>query len=86
MPLCIQQGIGVAANALAEAKKKLSYADFCKHLTEWRKSNETQWLCETHSQPLQQTLKYLERGYQNFFAKRADFPRFKKKGQSDSFR
>ena len=70
----------------AEGKKKLSYADLCKHLTEWRKSNETKWLCETHSQPLQQTLKDLERAYQNFFAKRADFPRFKKKGQLDRFR
>lgn len=36
--------------------------------------------------PLQQTLKVLERAYRNFFAKRADFPRFKKKGQSDSLR
>lgn len=70
----------------AEGKKKLSYADLCKHLTEWRKSSETQWLSETHSQPLQQTLKDLERAYQNFFEKRADFPRFKKKGQSDNFR
>ena len=31
-------------------------------------------------------LKDLERAYKNFFAKRAAFPRFKKKGQSDSFR
>ena len=36
--------------------------------------------------PLQQTPKDLKRAYSNFFAKRADFPRFKKKGQSDSFR
>lgn len=35
---------------------------------------------------MQQTLKDLERAYTNFFAKRADFPRFKKKGLSDSFR
>lgn len=35
---------------------------------------------------MQQTLNDLERAYTNFFAKRADFPRFKKKGQSDSFR
>ncbi len=34
---------------------------------------------------MQQTLKDLERAYKNFFAKRADFPRFKKKGRSDSF-
>ncbi|WP_414041977.1 RNA-guided endonuclease InsQ/TnpB family protein [Acidithiobacillus sp. M4-SHS-6] len=36
--------------------------------------------------PLQQTLKDLERAYANFFAKRAAFPRFKKKGRSDRFR
>ena len=70
----------------AEGKKKLSYAGLCKHLTEWRKSSETPWLSETHSQALQQALKDLERAYKNFFEKRADFPRFKKKGQSDSFR
>ena len=69
-----------------EGKKKLSYADLCKHLTEWRKNSDTQWLSEAHSQPLQQTLKDLERAYKNFYEKRADFPRFKKKGLSDSFR
>jgi putative transposase len=31
-------------------------------------------------------LKDLERAYTHFFAKRADFPRFKKKGMCDSFR
>ena len=67
-------------------EKKLGYAGLCKLLTEWRNSTETAWLKETHSQPLQQTLKDLERAYANFFEKRADFPRFKKKGQSDSFR
>ncbi|STW48649.1 Probable transposase [Klebsiella pneumoniae] len=28
----------------------------------------------------------LERGYKNFFQKRAAFPRFKKRGQNDAFR
>ena len=69
-----------------QGEKKLGYAGLCKLLTEWRNSTETAWLKETHSQPLQQTLKDLERAYANFFEKRADFPRFKKKGQSDSFR
>lgn len=41
---------------------------------------------EAPSQPLQQALKDLERGYKNFFQKRASFPRFKKRGQSDAFR
>ncbi|WP_267460181.1 RNA-guided endonuclease InsQ/TnpB family protein, partial [Xanthomonas euvesicatoria] len=47
---------------------------------------ETPWLCDAPIHPLQQKLKDLERAYTNFFAKRADFPRFKKKGQFDSFR
>jgi putative transposase len=55
-------------------------------LTEWKAQEETPWLSDTPGQALQQALKNLERAYRNFFAKRADFPRFKKKGQSDSFR
>ena len=67
-------------------EKKLNYAALCKALTDWKAGPETLWLNETPSQALQQALKNLERAYQNFFEKRADFPRFKKKGQSDSFR
>ena len=69
-----------------QGEKKLGYAGLCKLLTEWKAQPETLWLKETHSQPLQQTLKDLERAYVNFFEQRADFPRFKKKGMSDSFR
>ena len=36
--------------------------------------------------PLQHALKDMERAYKNFFAKRAAFPKFKKRGQRDSFR
>lgn len=67
-------------------EKKLGYAGLCKALTTWRNSTETAWLSDAPVHPLQQTLKDLERAYSNFFSKRADFPRFKKKGQSDSFR
>ncbi len=67
-------------------EKKLGYAELCKVLTAWKKQPETHWLNNTPSQALQQALKDLERAYKNFFEKRADFPRFKKKGRSDSFR
>lgn len=69
-----------------QGDKKLGYAGLCKLLTEWRNGDETPWLKDAPVHPLQQTLKDLERAYGNFFAKRAKFPRFKKKGQSDSFR
>ena len=67
-------------------EKKLGYAALCRALTEWKAQPQTLWLSETPSQALQQALKNLERAYKNFFEKRADFPRFKKKGVSDSFR
>jgi len=57
-----------------------------KHLTAWRHGSETPWLKDAPTHPLQHALKDLERAYKNFFAKRAARPRFKKKGQGDSFR
>ena len=85
MPVRVQQGAGVAESATS-AEKKLGYAGLCKLLTEWRNGAETPWLADAPVHPLQQTLKDLERAYSNFFAKRADFPRFKKKNRHDSFR
>lgn len=69
-----------------KGEKKLGYAGLCKLLTNWRNGTDTPWLKEAPTHPLQQALKDLERAYTNFFAKRADVPRFKKKGQGDSFR
>lgn len=69
-----------------QGEKKLGYAGLCKLLTAWRNSPDSAWLADAPVHTLQQTLKDLERAYANFFAKRADFPRFKKKGWHDSFR
>lgn len=70
----------------ASGEKKLNYAGLCKQLTQWRNGPETPWLSDSPVHPLQQALKDLERAYSNFFAGRAGLPRFKKRGQSDSFR
>ena len=69
-----------------QGEKNLGYAGLCKRLTEWRNSTETAWLAASPVHPLQQTLKDLGRAYANFFAGRAGFPRFRKKGRSDSLR
>jgi putative transposase len=63
-----------------------SYTTLANMLPLWKQDLAVQWLKESPSQSLQQSIKDLERAYKNFFEKRADFPRFKKKGQSDSFR
>jgi putative transposase len=66
--------------------KFIDYVAMAKNLTEWRHDAQTPWLKEAPEHPLQHALKDLDRAYQNFFAKRASFPRFKRKGQSERFR
>jgi len=70
----------------ADGGKYIGYVAMAKLLTGWRNSHETAWLKDAPVHPLQHSLKDLERAYRNFFEKHADFPRFKKKWQSDSFR
>ena len=66
--------------------KYIPYGKMASWLVEWKNATETQWLKDSPSQPLQRSLKDLERAYKNFFQKRAAFPRFKKRGQNDAFR
>jgi putative transposase len=66
--------------------KFMGYVALAKLLTEWRNGPDTPWLKEAPCHPLQHALKDLELAYKNFFAKRADFPRFKRKGSGESFR
>jgi len=66
--------------------KFISYVTMAKSLTDWRNGAETPWLKAAPVHPLQHSLKDLERAYQNFFAKRALLPRFKRKGHGERFR
>ena len=66
--------------------KFISYVSMAANLPVWKRETGTAWLKYTPSQALQHALKDLEKAYKNFFAKRADFPRFKRKGSGDSFR
>ena len=54
----------------------------------WKQSDEMGWLSEAPSQSLQQTLKQFDRAMRDCFDRNQHnkrFPRFKKKGESDSF-
>jgi len=63
--------------------KFMNYVALANQLPKWKR--EFAWLRESPSQALQQSLKDLDKAYQNFFDKRAAFPKFKKKGQRESF-
>ena len=66
--------------------KFINYVEMAKLLTQWRNSTETPWLKNAPCPPLQHSLKDADRSYKNFFAKRAGFPRFKKRSSGSSFR
>lgn len=66
--------------------KFIGYVAMAKQLTDWRHDEGLSWLKEAPCHPLQHALKDLDRAFQNFFAKRARYPRFKCRGQRDAFR
>ena len=65
-------------------KHSFKYAEAANRLPDWKKKNP--FLKDCNAQVLQQSLKDLERAYKNFFGKRANFPKYKKKYRHDSIR
>lgn len=61
----------------SEGRVRVSYADQCAQLPAMKLLFP--WLAELPSQVLQQTLRDLDRAFQNFFEKRAGYPAFKSK-------
>jgi putative transposase len=69
----------------AETGNGLNYHNNALALTQLKKLLEFEWLNDINSQSLQQTLRNLDIAYHNFFNKRAEFPKFKKKRNKQSF-
>ena len=67
-------------------KTYIRYTDMAKSLPIWKRETDAAWLKESPSQALQQSLKDLDKAFQNFFKKQSGYPKFKKKSQHDSFR
>ena len=64
--------------------KFIRYVEMANMLPAWK--SEFAWLGESPSQSLQHALKNLDRAFVNFFEKRTEYPRFKKRGLGNSFR
>ena len=75
------------------------FDELCEEMARWKKEPETSWLKDAPSQALQQSLKNLEDAWKRHFESLKELkagkihpnelvgpPRFKKKGQHDSFR
>ena len=67
--------------------QSVTYVQTASMLTDLKRREETCWLKEVDSMALQESLRNLDTAYQNFFAKRARYPRFKSKHcHSQSYR
>lgn len=62
--------------------KSPSMYEQMRRLTTLKQEEATAWLGAIHSQVLQEPIKHLQRAFQNFFDKRAAYPRFKSKKQA----
>lgn len=77
-------GLECKIEAYNEDKTNLSAYDLIKRIASLKK--EFEWLKEPESHALQQSILDLEKAYKNFFREHKGFPKFKKKGNKDSFR
>jgi transposase len=82
------KALALQKQRLDAGEKVLRYVEVAKLLTGWKREEKTAFLAEAGSQTLQQTLKFLDQAVKEAFDKKNPkrFPRFKKKGVSDSFR
>lgn len=81
----LRQRIDFYTTNKGKEKQGLTYCDTAKMLTKLKKQEEFEWLNTPNSQCLQQSLRHLDIAYNNFFNKRAEFPKFHKKGNKQSF-
>src|SRR5712691_11774954 len=66
-------------DAFFQRGERLYYNQLAVMLTELKKQEETAWLTEVSSVPLQQSLRHLDTAFRNFFEGRAEYPTFHKK-------
>ena len=72
-------GLALRRDAYDERGERLRYKDTSAALTVLKKGEETVWLKQVSSVPLQQALRHLDKAFTGFFEKRASHPRFKRK-------
>ncbi len=76
--LCIRSDVGYTE------KKRIGYHATSSLLTELKRGPEFEWLHKVFSVPVQQSLRHLQTAFGNFFAKRAEYPLFKRKHDKQS--
>ena len=82
---CVRKIYNLALAARTGAwtrQERVNYNQTSGMLTAWKRNEELAFLNDVCSVPLQQCLRHLQTAFTNFFAKRANYPRFKSKKKS----
>lgn len=74
----------VRTDAYYIEKKRIDYHETSALLTILKKQPEYTWLNVVSAIPVQQSMRHLQTAFSNFFAKRANYPRFKSKSDKQS--
>ncbi|MGW1800897.1 RNA-guided endonuclease InsQ/TnpB family protein [Streptomyces sp. NPDC001984] len=82
---CVRKVYNMALAARTQAwarQERVNYHQTSAMLTAWKKTAELAYLDEVSSVPLQQALRHVQVAFNNFFGKRAKYPRFKSRKKS----
>jgi putative transposase len=71
-------------NEYKENKKSITFSELGKKLTNLK--NDFEWIKESHSKVLQQSIIDMDKAYQSFFKQGKGFPKFKSKHDKQSCR
>ena len=73
-------GLARRTSAYHADQTRLNWIALSREFTALRQAPETHWLAELPREPFNQVLRDQERAFQNFFARRARYPRFRRRG------
>lgn len=82
--LVYNKALDARTKAWYERQERVQYKETSSLLTEWKKTEELNFLNEVSCVPLQQCLRHLQKAFANFWGKRAKYPRFKAKRNGGS--
>ena len=82
--LVYNKALATRTEAWYERQERIDYKKTSSLLTNWKKTEELDFLNKVSCVPLQQCLRHLQKAFANFWGKRAKYPRFKKKRNGGS--
>ena len=82
--LVYNKALDARTKAWYDRQERVQYKETSSLLTDWKKTEDLDFLNEVSCVPLQQCLRHLQKAFANFWGKRAKYPRFKAKRNGGS--